>query len=78
MLQVKGEFERKGKRIFFRTPNQLYHVDEHHIVYRLAQAGLTGKTESLKATVDAVWFLNSLDGLRIVYLQTLNIGTKAD
>lgn len=73
MLQISGVFERNGKKIYLRTQTQLYHVDEPHIVYRLEQLGLTGKSASLKATVDAVWFLNSLDGLRIVYLQRIEL-----
>jgi len=73
MRQVAGDFEWIGKKLHFRTATQLYHIEEAHIVYRLRQLGLDEKSAPRQATVDAVWFMNPFDGLRIVYLHKVRL-----
>ena len=66
-------FEWKNKKLIFRTAKQQYHVDEFHILHRLEQSGFTGKSGPRKATVEAVWMVNRFDGLRILYMRTINL-----
>lgn len=74
MKRVTGVFEWKGrKQLLFRTEQQLYHVDEYHLLYRLSQLGFTSKSESRKATIDAVWLVNRIDGLRLVYARKIDL-----
>lgn len=73
MQKTKGIFEWQGKQLFFRTEKQIYEVGEFHIVYRLEQLGLKKGSAPVEATVDAVWIVNKLDGLRFVYLEHVNL-----
>jgi hypothetical protein len=68
-----GTFEWKNKKLIFRTAKQQYHVDESHIFHRVEQSGFTGKSDPRKATVEAIWMVNRFDGLRIIYMQTINL-----
>ena len=36
-------------------------------------SGFTGKPDPRKATVEAVWMVNRFDGLRILYMRTINL-----
>ena len=73
MQSTSGMFEWTDKKLIFRTATQRYHVDEYHILYRLEQLGLTKESKPRKATVDAIWMVNRIDGLRIVYMQTIEL-----
>lgn len=74
MQKTKGSFEWQGKHLYFRTEKQVYEVGEFHILYRLEQLGLKKGSGPVEATVDAVWLVNKLDGLRFVYLE--HVGLK--
>lgn len=71
MKDVTGTFEWRGKSLFFRTASQLYPTDEAHIHLRLKQLGFTRGSAPREATVEAVWFVNHEDGLRLLYLQKI-------
>ena len=73
MQSTSGTFEWTDKKLIFRTATQRYHVDEYHILYRLEQLGFTKESKPRKATVDAIWMVNRIDGLRIVFMQTIEL-----
>jgi len=68
-----GTFEWKNKKLIFRTASQQYHVDEYHILHRLERLGFTKKSGARKATVEAIWMVNRFDGLRILYMQSIDL-----
>ena len=71
MQKIAGVFEWTDKKLIFRTATQRYHVDEYHLLYRLEQVGFTNKSKPRTATVDAVWMVNRINALRIIYIQTI-------
>ena len=71
MKGVDGSFEWIDKKLHFRTVTQFYHVDEYHLLHRLEKLGLQRKDGARKATVSAVWLLNSIGGIRFVYMQDI-------
>lgn len=73
MKDVSGTFEWRGKSLFFRTARQLYPTDEAHIHLRLKQLGFTRGSDPREATVEAIWHVNPEDGLRILYLQKIDL-----
>lgn len=73
MKDVTGTFEWRGKSLFFRTARQIYPTDEAHIHLRLNQLGFTRRSGPREATVEAVWFVNREDGLRLIYLQKIDL-----
>ncbi|MEK7951163.1 hypothetical protein [Luteolibacter soli] len=73
MKNITGTFEWQGRSLVFRTTGQLYAIDEPGIVLRLKQMGATAKSGPRQGTVEAVWFVNRLDGLRILYLQRVEL-----
>ena len=76
MKQVTGTLEWINKKLFFRTATQLYHVDEYHILHRLEKLGHKRNSKPRKATVDAVWAINGIGGLRFLYAQTIKLAKE--
>lgn len=73
MVKTDGTFEWEGKNLHFRTKTQLYHVDEYHIRHRLEKLGVKNGSGPVQATVEAVWRVNPIDGLRILYMQRVKL-----
>ena len=71
MESIKGVFEWMDRRLIFRTEDQLYRVDEYHILHRLESLGVKRGSDRQPATISAVWMVNTLDGLRIIYMQEI-------
>ena len=74
MKATEGVFEWMDKRLVFRTEKQMYYVDEYHILYRLERLGLKNQDAgSRPAKINAVWMVNTLDGLRVIYMQKVEL-----
>ena len=73
MKNTPGTFVWHEKKLLLKTKTQIYHVDEYHILYRLEQLGLKRNTGPQSVTLDAVWLVNKIDGLRLIYLETAKL-----
>ncbi len=76
MKMVTGTFEWMNRKLFFRTATQLYHVDEYHILHRLQKLGFKMNSNPKQATVDAVWAINGIGGLRFLFVQTIKLAKE--